>query len=91
MYCIFLYQYPHFNDDVISYLVFLWLISQARQKAIEEAKLKLKMPPVLPERKPINDILSQDKFLAGMETAKYIFTDITFQTPHRVSFESRFH
>ncbi|XP_048845151.1 28S ribosomal protein S22, mitochondrial [Brienomyrus brachyistius] len=61
-------------------------LGEARQKAIEEAKMKLKMPPVLPERKPINDILSQDKFLAGMETAKYVFTDITFQTPHRERF-----
>lgn len=43
------------------------------------------MPPVMPERQPINDILAEDKMLEGMDTAKYIFTDITFNTPHRVS------
>lgn len=42
------------------------------------------MPPVLPERKPIVDVLSDDKFLDGMDTAKYVFTDITYNVPHRV-------
>lgn len=42
------------------------------------------MPPILPERKPIHDVLSEDKILDGMDTAKYVFTDITYSTPHRV-------
>lgn len=42
------------------------------------------MPPVLPERKPINDVLCVDKMLDGMDTAKYVFTDITYNIPHRV-------
>ena len=53
-------------------------------KAREEAERLLKMPPVLPERKPIDDVLSEDKILEGMDTAKYVFTDITFNIPHRV-------
>lgn len=44
----------------------------------------LKMPPFLPERKPIVDVLSEDKFLDGMDTAKHVFTDITYNVPHRV-------
>lgn len=44
----------------------------------------LKMPPVLPERKPIDDVLSEDKILDGMDTAKFVFTDITYNIPHRV-------
>lgn len=44
------------------------------------------MPPVLPERKPINDVLCEDKILDGMNTAKYVFTDITYNIRHRVGF-----
>lgn len=53
--------------------------------ATEQAKKRLQMPPVLPERKPIDDVLSEDKILDGMDTAKYVFTDITYSIPHRVS------
>lgn len=58
--------------------------TQAIEFAKEKAKKLLKMPPVLPERKPIVDVLSDDKFLDGMDTAKYVFTDITYNIPHRV-------
>lgn len=57
---------------------------QAVELATEQAKKLLQMPPVLPERKPINDVLSEDKILDGMDTAKYVFTDITYNIPHRV-------
>lgn len=43
------------------------------------------MPPVLNEREPINDILADDKFLEGTESTKYVFTDLTYSVPHRVS------
>lgn len=58
---------------------------QAMELATEKAKKLLQMPPVLPERKPISDILSVDKILDGMDTAKYVFTDITYNIPDRVS------
>lgn len=58
--------------------------SQAVELATEQARKLLQMPPVLPERKPINDVLSEDKILDGMDTAKYVFTDITYNIPHRV-------
>ncbi|XP_019905220.1 28S ribosomal protein S22, mitochondrial isoform X2 [Esox lucius] len=61
-------------------------LEEATQQAREEAKKLLKMPPVLPERKPIHDVLSEDMILEGMDTAKYIFTDITFNIPHRERF-----
>ncbi|XP_018611664.1 small ribosomal subunit protein mS22 [Scleropages formosus] len=61
-------------------------LQEANSRAVEEARRRLKMTPVLPERKPIQDILAHDKVLAGMETAKYVFTDITFETPHRQRF-----
>ena len=40
----------------------------------------------MPERKPINDVLSRDPIPEGMDTAKYVFTDITFNIPHRERF-----
>uniref|UniRef100_A0A3Q3G077 Mitochondrial ribosomal protein S22 n=1 Tax=Labrus bergylta TaxID=56723 RepID=A0A3Q3G077_9LABR len=61
-------------------------LEQATELATEQAKKLLKMPPVLQERKPIYDVLSVDKILAGTDTAKYVFTDITYNIPHRERF-----
>ncbi|XP_071376197.1 small ribosomal subunit protein mS22 isoform X1 [Centroberyx affinis] len=61
-------------------------LEEATQQATEQAKKLLQMAPVLPERKPISDVLSVDKILDGMDTAKYVFTDITFNIPHRERF-----
>ncbi|KAJ3590200.1 hypothetical protein NHX12_008154 [Muraenolepis orangiensis] len=61
-------------------------LDEATHLAREQAEKLLKMPPVLPERKPINDVLSVDPILEGIETAKLVFTDITFTIPHRERF-----
>ncbi|XP_074535728.1 small ribosomal subunit protein mS22 [Halichoeres trimaculatus] len=61
-------------------------LQKAMELATEQAKMLLKMPPVLEERKPIGDVLSVDKILDGMDTAKYVFTDITYNIPHRERF-----
>ncbi|XP_060690854.1 28S ribosomal protein S22, mitochondrial [Hemiscyllium ocellatum] len=61
-------------------------LEEAHRKAVEVAQTRLKMPPVLSEREPINDILVEDKILDGLETAKYVFTDITFDIPHKERF-----
>ncbi|NXA31179.1 RT22 protein, partial [Eudromia elegans] len=61
-------------------------LEEATKKAIAEAKEKLRMPPVLDEREPINDVLAEDKVLEGTETAKYVFTDLTYSVPHRERF-----
>ncbi|CAL8360517.1 unnamed protein product [Merluccius merluccius] len=61
-------------------------LEEATHLAKEQAKKLLKMPPVLPERKPIDDVLSVDTILEGMETAKLVFTDITFSVPRRERF-----
>ncbi|POI33987.1 hypothetical protein CIB84_002262 [Bambusicola thoracicus] len=61
-------------------------LQEATRKAVEEAKEKLRMPPVLDEREPIDDVLADDKVLEGTETAKYVFTDLTYATPHRERF-----
>lgn len=61
-------------------------LEEATRQAIEAAKVRLKMPPVLEERTPINDVLAEDKILEGTETAKYVFTDISYSIPHRERF-----
>ncbi|XP_040561828.1 28S ribosomal protein S22, mitochondrial isoform X3 [Gallus gallus] len=61
-------------------------LQEATRKAVVEAKEKLRMPPVLDEREPIDDVLADDKVLEGTETAKYVFTDLTYATPHRERF-----
>lgn len=61
-------------------------LEQAIKHAKEQAKKLLEMPPVLPERKPINEVLSEDKILDGMDTAKLVFTDITYNISHRERF-----
>ncbi|XP_037699846.1 28S ribosomal protein S22, mitochondrial isoform X2 [Choloepus didactylus] len=61
-------------------------LEEATRQAVEAAKVKLKMPPVLEERVPINDILAEDKILEGTETVKYVFTDISYSIPHRERF-----
>uniref|UniRef100_A0A1A8CT24 Mitochondrial ribosomal protein S22 n=1 Tax=Nothobranchius kadleci TaxID=1051664 RepID=A0A1A8CT24_NOTKA len=61
-------------------------LEQAVHLASEEAKKRLNTPPVLPERKPINDVLVVDQILDGMDTAKLVFTDITYSIPHRERF-----
>lgn len=61
-------------------------LEEATRLARERAEILLKMPPVLSERKPIDDVLSEDKILEGMDTAKFVFTDITFNVPPRERF-----
>uniref|UniRef100_A0A8D1YTV2 Mitochondrial ribosomal protein S22 n=1 Tax=Sus scrofa TaxID=9823 RepID=A0A8D1YTV2_PIG len=61
-------------------------LEEATKQAVEAAKVRLKMPPVLEERAPINDVLAEDKILEGTETAKYVFTDISYSIPHRERF-----
>nr|XP_012306518.1 28S ribosomal protein S22, mitochondrial isoform X1 [Aotus nancymaae] len=61
-------------------------LEEATREAVEAAKVRLKMPPVLEERVPINDVLAEDKILEGTETTKYVFTDISYSIPHRERF-----
>lgn len=61
-------------------------LEQAHELATLEAKKLLQMPPILPERKPIHDVLCEESILDGMDTAKYVFTDITYNIPHRERF-----
>lgn len=44
------------------------------------------MPPVVPVRKEIDAVISRDPELTGWDTAKYVFTDISFGKTDRVSY-----
>ncbi|KAM4693656.1 small ribosomal subunit protein mS22 [Discoglossus pictus] len=59
---------------------------QSLQRAAGAAEKYLEMPPVLSERKPIDEVLAKDDILCDIETSKYVFTDITYSTPHRERF-----
>ncbi|XP_015267474.1 PREDICTED: 28S ribosomal protein S22, mitochondrial [Gekko japonicus] len=61
-------------------------LKEATRNAVEKARERLEMPPVLSEREPIHDVLSEDKILDGVEPYKYVFTDLTYDTPHRERF-----
>nr|XP_056705340.1 28S ribosomal protein S22, mitochondrial [Euleptes europaea] len=61
-------------------------LEEATRQAVEKARERLEMPPVLSERDPVNDVLSEDKILDGIEPYKYVFTDLTYDTPHRERF-----
>ena len=43
------------------------------------------MPPVVEERKPISKVLAQNPELRGLDTAKFVFTDISYGVRDRVS------
>ncbi|XP_043925964.1 28S ribosomal protein S22, mitochondrial isoform X2 [Protopterus annectens] len=61
-------------------------LEKATQNAIQVAQERLQFPPVLVERKPITDILAEDRFLEGTETAKLVITDINYGIAHRERF-----
>jgi len=56
-----------------------------------KARQKLQMPPLLQDREPINNILSVNPEIQGFDTSKYVFTDITFGLPNRVSYHNQHH
>ncbi|XP_058044401.1 small ribosomal subunit protein mS22 isoform X1 [Ahaetulla prasina] len=61
-------------------------LEEASEQAFKKAKEYLKMPPVLNEREPIDDVLAEDKIIDGTEPYKYVFTDLTYDIPHSERF-----
>ncbi|XP_073530533.1 small ribosomal subunit protein mS22 [Phyllobates terribilis] len=59
---------------------------EALQKAVVAAQQYLEMPPMPSEREPIDETLAVDEILDGTDTAKFVFTDITYSTPHSERF-----
>lgn len=48
------------------------------QQAEERGLKRLQMPPVVKKRTEIHSVISKDPALQGHDTAKYVFTDITY-------------
>lgn len=53
-------------------------MKELRSAALKQAAGRLRMPPVMEERQPINRVLDVDEALKGFDDAKYVFTDITY-------------
>ncbi|XP_033107714.1 28S ribosomal protein S22, mitochondrial-like [Anneissia japonica] len=52
-------------------------LQEFREIAMRAAEERLQMPPVLEERKEDDTVIVKNPELRGLETSKYIFTDIT--------------
>ncbi|KAM9237288.1 LOW QUALITY PROTEIN: small ribosomal subunit protein mS22-like [Dugong dugon] len=61
-------------------------LEEATRQAVEAANVLLKMPPVLKEWAPISDALAENKISERTEAAKYMFTNISYNVPHREHF-----
>ena len=60
-------------------------LQEAREEARKKAERKLQMTPVMEERdSATSETLETDPQLAGFDTCKYVFTDITFGVPDRL-------
>lgn len=52
-------------------------LQTAMADAKQRAEERLQMPPVLSARKPINEVLAYDPELKGLDSAKFVFVDIS--------------
>ena len=60
-------------------------LHEAREEARRKAERMLQMTPVMEERaSATSETLETDPQLAGFDTCKYVFTDITFGVPDRL-------
>ena len=60
-------------------------LQEAREEARRKAERMLQMSPVMEERaSATTETLETDPQLAGFDTCKYVFTDITFGVPDRL-------
>jgi len=58
--------------------------AEAQMEAERKSDMLLQMPPVLAPREPINEELSFDPQIQGIETATLVFTDISMNVSNRV-------
>jgi len=49
-----------------------------------KAKEKLQMPPIVPLRKDLGEVLEVNTDLIGYDTSKFVFTDVTFGISDKV-------
>lgn len=51
-----------------------------------KAKEKVQMPPIVPLRTDLGQVLEVNKDIIGFDSSKFIFTDITFGVSDKVIF-----
>ncbi|XP_035697584.1 28S ribosomal protein S22, mitochondrial-like isoform X1 [Branchiostoma floridae] len=62
-------------------------LKKAYDETVQRASKKLQMPPVLPERAPIDPTpIAENPELEGLETSNLVFTDISQNIPDRERF-----
>lgn len=65
--------------------VYKFMTDEQLREAFEEARRKvdeiIQIPPVVKVRKPKDRVLSRDPALQGLDTANYVFTDISYGVP----------
>ena len=61
------------------------LYFQIQDDAIERGKGRLQMPPTMKCREDVEHLLSDDSEIDGYEQHNYVFTDISYNLPDRVS------
>ncbi|KAL8620072.1 hypothetical protein ACOMHN_015354 [Nucella lapillus] len=58
-------------------------LMEIQKKAESRMEYRLQIPPFMKVREPIKDLLSYDPEVEGLDSSKYIFTDITFGVKDR--------
>lgn len=70
------------GQKVLDQPTYKFMTDEELQEVLQDANRRadefLQMPPVVPVRKPIETVLSYDPALQGLETARLVFTDISF-------------
>ncbi|KAK7497941.1 hypothetical protein BaRGS_00010812 [Batillaria attramentaria] len=61
----------------------VFMQDELQEQAANRIKYRLQMPPFMKVRQPVNQVLSKNPELEGLEENKYIFTDITFGVKNR--------
>jgi len=61
-------------------------LKKAQQKALKTAKKLLQMPPVMDVRETTSNVLDHDSAIEGYDSAKLVFTDITYGVHDRERF-----
>lgn len=55
----------------------------------EKSKEKLQMPPIVPLRTDLGQVLDVDRDLVGYSSSKFVFTDVTFGISDKVIYSVR--
>ncbi|KAG0703012.1 28S ribosomal protein S22, mitochondrial [Chionoecetes opilio] len=61
-------------------------LNEQMEEARKKAEALLQMPPVVRQREAIQEVVSRDPALTGLDTCRYVFTDISYGISDRKRF-----